>query len=424
MRMATCHCFGVHTNETKENSNMNTENLTVTIVGGGSSAHTLIPLLSSSNYTVNLLTRKPGRWSKKVELQYQATNGDIKERFYGKLNKISSDPKDVIPEADVIFLCMPVSKYRNALHRLAPHLNKEKDVSVGTVFGQAGFNWMVDEIKETFDLENIITFSFGLIPWICRVREYGKVGITYGVKPINIAAVEPKEKFDVLNKTIFEKVCLDWFGKGAFKQAGSFLALTFSVDNQIIHPARCYGLYKRYGGEWDKQEDIPFFYNDFDQLSADMLTKLDADYSKIRKGIRDKYPDKKFTYMLDYLALDRYTNKTKKYSVLETFLLSKTLGAIKMPAIKTKAGTWKLDTNHRFFTDDIHYGLCIAKWVADRLEIDVPAIDEIINWAQNLRNETLIEDGKLKLDSEDLSQKFKSGIPHFYGFRTIDAIMD
>lgn len=58
------------------------------------------------------------------------------------------------------------------------------------------------------------------------------------------------------------------------------------------------------------------------------------------------------------------------------------------------------------------------------VSIDVPAIDEIINWAQKLRNETLIEDGKLKLDSEDLSQKFKSGIPHFYGFRTIDVIMD
>jgi hypothetical protein len=261
---------------------MNTENLTITIVGGGSSTHTLIPLLSSSKYIVNILTSKPDLWSKKIELQYQAVNGDVIERFHGELNKISSKPEDVINEADVIFLCMPVSQYRNALHRIAPHLNPDKEVYVGTVYGQAGFNWMVDEIKRTFGLEKIITFSFGLIPWICRILEYGKIGITYGVKPINIAAVEPKVHFEALNGNIFEKVCLDWFGMGAFRQADNFLSLTFSVDNQIIHPSRCYGLFVRYGGEWDKLEDIPFFYKDFDQLSADILIKLDADYSKIR----------------------------------------------------------------------------------------------------------------------------------------------
>ena len=104
---------------------MNTENLTITIVGGGASAHTLIPLLSSSKYIVNLLTRKPDLWSKKIELQYQAFNGDVIESFHGELNKISSEPEDVINEADVIFLCMPVSQYRNALHRITPHLNPD-----------------------------------------------------------------------------------------------------------------------------------------------------------------------------------------------------------------------------------------------------------------------------------------------------------
>jgi len=403
---------------------MNKDNLTITIVGGGASAHLLITLLSSSNYVVNILTRKPDLWSRKIELQYRAINGDVIERFNGKLNKISAEPGDVINEADVIFLCMPVSQYRNALHRIAPHLNSDKEVYVGTVYGQAGFNWMVDEIKRTFGLEKITTFSFGLIPWICRILEYGKIGITYGVKPINIAAVEPQLHFKALNEYIFEKVCLDWFGKGAFIQADNFLSLTFSVDNQIIHPARCYGLFMRYGGEWEKLEDIPFFYKDFDQLSADILTQLDADYSKIRENIREKYPDKKFTYMLDYLAQDRYTNITAEYTVLESILLSNTLGAIKAPTVKTKTGKWKINTDHRFFTDDIHYGLCIAKWVADRFGLDVPTIDKIIYWAQELRQETLIEGNQLQLDSGDLSQKFKSGIPHFYGYQTMDDIVD
>ena len=396
---------------------------TVTIVGGGASAHTLIPMLSASKYDVNLLTRNPTRWSKQVELQYHSADGEVIEKFQGQLSKISSNPKDVIRESDVIILCMPVSQYRNALHRIGPHLNPEKKVYVGTVYGQAGFNWMVDEIKNAFGLENIITFCFGLIPWICRVQEYGKAGITYGIKPINIAAVEPKSEFDELNRKILEKVCVGWFGKSEVRQADNFLSLTFSVDNQIIHPSRCYSLFVKHGGEWDNAEDIPYFYRDFDQLSADILKRLDADYSKIRESIKEKYPEKKFTYMLDYLTLNQTTNETEDYSIVESFQLSRTLGAIKPPTVQTKTGAWQIDTNHRFFTDDIQYGLCIAKWAADRLAIDVPTIDEIIKWAQELRGEVLIENGELKLDSEDLKQKHKTGIPYFYGYRTIDDIV-
>ncbi len=208
----------------RETINMNPINLTITIVGGGSSAHTLIPLLSSSGYTVNIMTRKPEQWSEKIELQYQSTDGEILKRFHGELNKISADPETVIPEADVIILCMPVSKYRSVLHQIAPHIKREKRVYVGTVYGQAGFNWMVDEIKKPFELNEVVTFCFGLIPWICRIKEYGKIGITYGVKPINIAAVEPPSFFEYLNETIFNKVCLDWFGKGAFQQANKFIS--------------------------------------------------------------------------------------------------------------------------------------------------------------------------------------------------------
>lgn len=404
--------------------NMNAEQLTVTIVGGGASAHTLIPMLSAAKYQVNLLTRKPSRWSKQVELQYQTADGEVIEQFQGQLSKISSNPKDVIRESDVIILCMPVSQYRNALHNIGPHLKPGKKVYVGTVYGQAGFNWMVDEIKRAFGLAGIVKFCFGLIPWICRIQEYGKVGINYGIKPINVAAVEPKEEFDELNRMILEKICVGWFGESEVRQADNFLSLTFSVDNQIIHPSRCYGLFLKHGGEWDKAQDIPYFYRDFDQFSADILRRLDADYSKIRERIKEMYPHKKFTYMLDYLTLDQKTNQTEKHNIVESFRLSRTLGAIKPPTVKTKEGTWKIDTNHRFFTDDIHYGLCIAKWAADRLEIDVPTIDEIIEWAQKLRQEVLIVNGKLQLDSVDLNKKFKSGIPYFYGYRTIDEIVD
>jgi len=96
----------------------------------------------------------------------------------------------VLSRQDVIVLCMPVHQYRNALTRLAPHINRvKKNVYVGTVYGQAGFNWMVHEVERSNHLTNIVAFAVGLIPWICRTIRYGELGANYGTKVVNVAAV-------------------------------------------------------------------------------------------------------------------------------------------------------------------------------------------------------------------------------------------
>ncbi len=396
----------------------------VTIVGGGSSAHVLIPFLSGAGFDVNLLTRKPKEWSQKVDVQLHSIHGELLEEFNGSLTKISDNPADVIPQASFVILCMPVSKYRIALHSFAPHLAKDKEVFVGTIYGQAGFNWMVDEIKRKFDLNNITTFAIGLIPWICRIIEYGKVGVTYGCKELNVVAVSPPNRFSELNDRLLKNICERWLKKGFFRQAANFLSLTLSVDNQIIHPSRCYGLFLKHQGKWANKKDIPYFYRDYDQKSADLLQDLDADFSKIRDTIKAKYPQQDFQYMLDYLGLERLSYESENTDIRKSFTTSQTLGAIKPPTIQLESGEWIIDKDHRFFTDDIHYGLCIAKWIADQLALDVPTIDSIIYWAQQLRNEKIIEGNRLLLNSESLTSKFMSGIPPVYELNSIDAILD
>jgi hypothetical protein len=139
---------------------------------------------------------------------------DVLQTVKGQISKKSMDPKDVIPDAvsllllcllffgladtestinstqDVIVLCMPVHQYRNALTNLAPYINRsKKDVFVGTVYGQAGFNWMVHEMERANNLTNVVAFAIGLIPWICRTVKYGELGANYGTKAVNVAAV-------------------------------------------------------------------------------------------------------------------------------------------------------------------------------------------------------------------------------------------
>lgn len=67
---------------------------------------------------------------------------EVLHTYHGDINKCSSDFKDVIPDADLIFLCLPVHQYRVALKNLAPYINRDKkEVFIGTIYGQAGFNW-------------------------------------------------------------------------------------------------------------------------------------------------------------------------------------------------------------------------------------------------------------------------------------------
>lgn len=395
------------------------------VCGGGSSAHTIIPLLKESIFDVSILTTRPKCWHNKTELEWHDPSGKVMGRFSNELKKASKYPIELIPQADYIVFCMPVHKYRICLNEISPFIAKNKTVFVGTLYGQAGFNWMVDEIKRQHSLDNVVTFAFGLLPWICRIIEYGHIGVTFGGKTVNYAACYPKSYFGQLNEELFEHIGYRWFGKGHTEQSDNFISLTLSVDNQIIHPSRCYSLNKVYGNSWNRREDVPMFYRDYDDYSAGMLKKLDDDYSKIRNAIKRLFPDKRFPHMLDYLSLEHFSYNSTSVNIKDSFVNSPTLTSIGTPVRQNSEGKWELDTDCRFFMDDIYYGVMIAKWIAELLSLDVPAIEEILRWAEQMRGERFLShEGNLMVDSNDLNVPYKTGLPGVYGKRTIYDIVD
>ncbi len=397
--------------------------MNITIVGGSNSAHTLIPLLSHFGHSVNLLTRNPEKWSDEIIMKYILPDGTEKSRIKGKLNIVTSKPEEVIPLADIVILSLPVSSYRDVLHKIAPYLRNDPGVFVGTIYGQGGFNWMVDEIKEKFELSEINYFAVGLIPWITRTELYGNVGITYGPKAVNVVAISDKNQFVLLNSIFLNDICFNYFGKGEFVLSEDFLSLSLSVDNQIIHLARLYGMYLQSGGLWEKYEDVPLFYKDFDDVSADIMQKLDADYTKIREAIKARFPENSFKYMLDYLELERFSYNSVNNDIKNSFTSSETLGQIPTPVIQDESGGWIYNKHHRFFVDDLYYGLVIAKWIAEEFSIETNTIDQIIYWAQDVVEENLLANGKLNRESFNNGTSFKYGIPSQYGFNKIKDII-
>jgi len=113
-----------------------------------------------------------------------------------------------------------------------------------------------------------------------------------------------------------------------------------------------YGLWKRYGGKWKTYDEVPFFYKDFDDISAECLQKLDADYSKVRNAIRKHFPDRPFKYMLNYLDLERLVYQTDSVDIKSSFTESVTLGLIKTPVMHLENGEYMIDKHVSIF------GLC------------------------------------------------------------------
>ena len=191
------------------------------------------------------------------------------------------------------------------------------------------------------------------------------------------------------------------------------------MDNQIIHPSRCYGLWKRYGGKWATEGDIPFFYKDFDDISTECMKKMDDDYSRVRDAVRTKFPERDFKYMLDYLSLERVSHDSKRLSIKDSFRNSEQLALIKTPTVKLDDGTFALNTSCRFFTDDIPFGVLIARWIGQELGVETPFIDEIIEWAGSISGEQYLVEGKV-----DLSAARATGIPPSYGIYHVADILD
>lgn len=130
--------------------------------------------------------------------------------------------------------------------------------------------------------------------------------------------------------------------------------------------------------------------------------------------------------MLPYLELERLVHESENFDIMASFRNSKQLSLIKAPVVViVNIGEVTLDIHSRFFTDDIPYGLVIAKWFAEQLEIETPFITQIIMWSDKLRNEHWVKEDTFKLDMPYcLEHKYSSGIPPSYGITTLDLVLD
>ena len=343
----------------------------VCICGGGSQGHISTGVIgSNSDYTVNVFTRKPNLWSK----DFVTIDLSGKE-YHASINTITNDPA-IVSQSDIVLICLPGYAICEQLQKIKSYLMPH--TIVGSVFGGSGFFIQVQKVLG----DKTQCFALQRVPYTGRPLEYGHSARLKGYKPyLKVAMMNIKEPAsdDIV------KMLEEWYHTPVYKLS-HYLEATLSNSNPILHPCRLYVLFK----DWTLDKvytRIPFLYDvDWDDESSELWVACD---NELREIIR-KYPidEKEIPSVLEYYGCADTKQLTAKMQSIEPFK------GVQPHMIEVEGG-YKLDVGHRYFIEDIPYGLVLIKTFAEKVQVSTPHIDRILEWAQRVMDKEYIVNGRL-----------------------------
>lgn len=327
----------------------------ICICGGGNLGHVTAGFLASQeNVQVSLLTTKPECWSQYLEV----IDGNGKT-YRGKLERISSDPKQVIPESDIVLVCLPGFAIHEVLCSIVPCL--DVNTWVGTVVSSTGFFFeAMNLLPKTQTL-----FGFQRVPFISRIINYGHIAELKGYKESLSVAVEHTIKKELVRKTL-EKLF-----NTPTSLLDSYYEVSLSNSNPLLHTSRLYTMWK----DWkpgESYDDNPEFYSDWTIEAAELLIAMDDEFQSLIKkiGLRENTIPPVLQY---YDSTDAKSLTQKLHSI-------KAFKGITSPMVVNQYGKYEPDFTSRYFTEDFPYGMRYIIETAEKYKIPMPLIEEVYQW--------------------------------------------
>ncbi len=331
----------------------------ICICEGGNIGHVIAGFFAAQDdLQVSLLTTKPKQWSWYMEVI------DVNGKSYkGKLERISSEPKDVIPEVDIVLFCLPSFALHDVLCSIAPYL--EHKALVGTVVSSTGF---------FFEAMNVLPksqplFGFQRVPFISRIINYGRVAELKGYKESLSVAVEQSDDKEAIRATL-EKLF-----NTPTKLLDSFYEVSLSNINLLLNTARLYTMWKNWepGASYDRNPDL---YCDWTIEAAELLIAMDDELQTLLKkiGIEDGV----IPSVLKCYDCKDAVSLTVKFQTMSAFK------GIMSPMKLNKFGKYEPDFDSRYFMEGFSYGLKYIYDLASEKKIDCPNLTMIYKWGVSI----------------------------------------
>ncbi|MDE5773647.1 MAG: NAD/NADP octopine/nopaline dehydrogenase family protein [Muribaculaceae bacterium] len=330
--------------------------MTICICGGGGLGLVCAGVFLSRGVKVRLMTGHPADWSRHIKV-YDKSG----KEYSGELSQISSDPQDVIPGSDIIFLTLPGYLIQETLEHIRPYLDAH--ASVGTVVSSTGFFFAAHEVLH----DKYTLFGFQRVPYIARARKYGEIGDLLGYKDSLKVAIENCPEAEELRQK------LEWLFDTPVTHLNNFYEASLTNSNPILHTGRMYAMWRNCQNEkYDRQS---YFYSDWDNESSEYIISMDEEFQKLLRtlGIKEGV----IPPLLNYYESADAESLTRKIKSIPAFQSI-------MSPMKQEGDIWVPDFTSRYFTEDFPYGLRFIKELAAQHSVATPVIDEVYDWGMSM----------------------------------------
>ena len=324
----------------------------ICICGGGNLGHVCAGFLANRGHQVSILTTKPERWNSELKIVAPDMT------FTGKLALVTSKPKGVIPQAELILICLPGFAIHEELEVIKPSLSKR--AIVGSVVSSTGFFFEAFEVLPP----DIPLFGFQRVPFISRIIEYGKEAELKGYKDTLHVAIEHTTDKELIRKELeklFEK---------PVSIADNFYEVSLSNSNPLLHPARLYTMWK----DWQPgmvYPRNPQFYAEWTVEASALLIQMDDEFQLLLKTLGLKagcIPN-----ILDYYESTDEITLTQKLHDIRAFQ------GILSPMKEVEDG-FIPDFSSRYFVEDFPYGMRFIVETAHKHHVQIPTIERVFQW--------------------------------------------
>jgi len=367
--------------------------MNLTILGGGNLAHAIAATASHYFKNVSILTSSTVGWENRITAIFPDN-----EKRIGSTITVSNKASDLIPGADVILSTLPGHLIPEKMKEIKKFINKNQ--FVGSITTSGGFFWIAKSILGN----EIPLFGFQRVPFICRIIERGKSVNISGLKnELYIASINidrHKLKYDLTVK-LLEKS----FGTKILRFC-SYLESSISNSNPILHTCRLYSMLKK-----PAQNDVAYFYREWDDETSEILLKCDCEISEIIKRLNIPFP--LFKTLPEHYGVKNSFELTMKMKSIEAFR------NILFPLVSNDGKYYFPDPQNRYFQEDLPFGLIILKSIAKMCQVDTENIDKVIKRLQSYLSKEYLVDNNLS--GKDISE---TGIPENFGVKTITELIN
>ena len=394
---------------------------TVLICGGGNGAHVMTGIASSQNVTVRVMSiysDEAERWQKIIsnnDMQIVVQDLDtVKKTIRSRPTLITNDPQLAVPGANIIIITVPAFSHESYLKAIVPYL--QNDTIIVGLPSQMGFEFQCADIfQEKF--QSCALVSAESLPWACRIDEFGKKAIILGIKNSLACSV-----INFTNRTTKDIIsCVqDLLGQfTTLYQLSSYMAVNL-MAKAYVHPPIMFARWKDYDGIPLREK--PAFYQGLDSVGAELLSRMSDEIFQTAHAIEKVKPDadmnkvtplfKNFLKFYDGQIVD-------KTNLLSAFQTNKAYQGLVHPMKSTENNGFIPDFNHRYLREDVPFGLCVFRGIAEIVGMPTPAMDEMILWYQNLMGKEYLINGRLQ--GKDV---IETRAPQRYGLRTLEQLFN